>query len=210
LKRYQIYSAKKLKNNYFAFGTIQNGLIVTDMDGNLMLEMNKERGLQNNTVLGIGQDYKGNIWLCLDNGISMIEFDSPISFFQKYFDLGTGYASSKFGDNIYLGTNQGLFCIKESDFEDPYKTKSDFTLIEGTEGQVWNLSVIDNELFCGHNNGVFQVQGNKAVKISSVQGAWNFLKIKGTGLILVGSFTGLSIFGEPQWWMGIKKSDKRF
>ena len=193
LKRYQIYSAKRLKNNYFAFGTIQNGLIVTDMDGNLMLEMNKERGLQNNTVLGIGQDYKGNIWLCLDNGISMIEFDSPISFFQKYFDLGTGYASSKFGDNIYLGTNQGLFCIKGSDFEDPYKTKSDFKLIEGTEGQVWNLSVIDNELFCGHNNGVFQVQGNKAVKISSVQGAWNFLKIKGTGLILVGSFTGLSI-----------------
>ena len=39
--------------------------------------MNKERGLQNNTVLGIGEDYKGNIWLCLDNGISIIEFDIP-------------------------------------------------------------------------------------------------------------------------------------
>jgi len=193
LKKYQLYSAIKLKNNYLAFGTIQNGLIVTDLEGNLILEMNKERGLQNNTVLGIGQDYKGNIWLCLDNGISMIDFDSPISFFQKYFDIGTGYASCKFGDNIYLGTNQGLFFIKGSDFANPYKTKSDFKLIEGTEGQVWNLSVIDNALFCGHNNGVFQVQGEKAIRISSVPGAWNFLKINDTGLILVGSFKGLSI-----------------
>ncbi len=193
LKRHHLYSAKKLKNNYFAFGTIQNGLIVTDTAGNLVLEMNKERGLQNNTVLGIGQDYKGNIWLCLDNGISMIEFDSPISFFQKYFDIGTGYASAKFGDNIYLGTNQGLFYIREKDFINPSKTKSDFRLIEGTEGQVWNLSVIENTLLCGHNNGVFQVLGDKAIKISSIQGAWNFLKINNPDIVLVGSYTGLFV-----------------
>jgi len=193
LKKYQLYSAKRLKNNYFAFGTIQHGLIVSDSAGNLIFEMNKERGMQNNTVLGIGQDYKGNIWLCLDNGISMIEFGSPVSFLQNYFDIGTGYASAKFGDNIYLGTNQGLFYIQGKDFIDPSKTKSAFKLIEGTEGQVWNLSVIDNTLFCGHNNGVFQVKGNKAIKISSVPGAWNFLKINNTGLILVGTYTGLCV-----------------
>ena len=193
LKKYQLYSAKRLKNNYFAFGTIQHGLIVTDTAGNLIFEMNKERGLQNNTVLGIGQDYQGNIWLCLDNGISMIEFDSPISYFQKYFDIGTGYAAVKFGDNIYLGTNQGLFYINGKDFLNPSKTKADFKLIEGTEGQVWNLSVIDNTLFCGHNNGVFQVQGVKATKITSVPGTWNFLKINNTGLILAGSYSGLYV-----------------
>ena len=193
LKKYQLYSAKKLKNNYFAFGTIQHGLIVTDTAGNLIFEMNKERGLQNNTVLGIGQDYQGNIWLCLDNGISMIEFDSPISYFQKYFDIGTGYASAKLGDYIYMGTNQGLFYIKGKDFLNPSKTKSDFKLIEGTEGQVWTLSVIDNTLFCGHNNGVFQVQGDNATKIFSVPGTWNFLKINTTGLILAGSYSGLYI-----------------
>ena len=193
LKKYQLYSAKKLKNNYFAFGTIQNGLIVTDSTGNIVLEMNKERGLQNNTVLSIGQDYKDNIWLCLDNGISMIEFDSPISFFQKYFDIGTGYASAKFEDNIYLGTNQGLFYIREKDFINPSKIKSDFRLIEGTDGQVWNLSVIDNTLLCGHHNGVFQVLGDKAIKISSIQGAWNFLKINNPELVLVGSYTGLYV-----------------
>ncbi len=194
LKKYQLYSAIRLKNNFFAFGTIQNGIIVTDTAGNLVFEMNKERGLQNNTVLGLGQDYKGNIWLCLDNGISMIEFDSPVSYFQNYFDIGTGYASAKFGDNIYLGTNQGLFYIKWTDFVNPSKLKTDIKLIEGTEGQVWNLSVIDNTLLCGHNNGIFQVEGNKATRISSSPGAWNFLKINNTDLMLVGTYTGLSIF----------------
>jgi ligand-binding sensor domain-containing protein/DNA-binding CsgD family transcriptional regulator len=193
LQKYQLYSAKKLKNNYFAFGTIQNGLIVTDTIGNIIFEMNRDRGMQNNTVLGIGQDHKGNIWLCLDNGISMIEFDSPISFFQEYFNIGTGYASAKYGGNIYFGTNQGLFYINGKDFVDPSKTRSNFKLIEGTEGQVWNLSVIDNTLFCGHNNGVFQVQGDKAIKISAISGAWNFLKINNTGFIVVGSYSGLSI-----------------
>lgn len=196
LKKDQIYSAIRLKNNYFAFGTIQNGIIVTDTAGNLVFEMNKKRGLQNNTVLGIGQDYKGNIWLCLDNGISMIEFDSPISYFQNYFDIGTGYASARFGDNIYLGTNQGLFYISWNDFIDPAKSKTNFRLIEGTEGQVWNLSVIDNTLLCGHNNGIFQVEGSQATRISSFPGAWNFIKIDNTGLILVGSFTGLSILAN--------------
>ena len=193
LKKYQLYSAIRLKDNYFAFGTIQNGIIVTDTMGNLVFGMNKERGMQNNTVLGIGQDYKGNIWLCLDSGITMIEFNSPISYFQNYFDIGTGYASVKFGDNIYLGTNQGLFYIKLNDFSNPSKTKSDFKLIEGTEGQVWNLSMIDNTLFCGHNNGVYQVMGDHAIKISSIPGTWNLLKINHTGFILVGSYTGLSI-----------------
>ena len=193
LKKYQLYSAIKLKNNYFAFGTIQNGLIVTDTAGNLAFELNKERGLQNNTVLSLGQDYKGNIWLCLDNGISMIESDSPVTYFQNYFDIGTGYASAKFGDYIYLGTNQGLFYMKWNDFINPSKTKSDIRIVEGTEGQVWNLSVIDNTLLCGHTNGVFQVAGTKATKISSIPGAWNFSKVNNTGLILVGSYTGLSI-----------------
>ncbi|MHC1707331.1 MAG: triple tyrosine motif-containing protein [Bacteroidales bacterium] len=193
LKTYQLYAAKRLRNNYFAFGTIQNGLIVTDTEGNIVTEMNKERGLQNNTVLDIGQDYSGNIWLCLDNGISMIEFDSPISYFQNYFDIGTLYSSARSGDKIYLGTNQGLFYIKVSDFIDPSKSKSSFRLIQGTEGQVWNLSVIDNTIFCGHKNGVFVVQGDIANKISSIQGAWNFLKPDKTALILVGTYAGLSI-----------------
>ncbi len=210
LKRFQIYSAKRLNNNYFAFGTIQNGLIVTDTAGKLVFEVNKERGLQNNTILDIGQDKSGNIWLCLDNGISMLEFDSPVSFLQNYFDIGTGYASARFGDYLYLGTNQGLFYIKWNDFSNPSKLKTNFRLIEGTEGQVWNLSVIDNALFCGHHNGVFQVSGNQATKISSEPGAWNFLRLKRGKYTLVGNYQGLSILENNNGSWQYRNSIKGF
>lgn len=193
LKKYQIYSAIRLNTNYFAFGTIQNGLYVTDSAGNLVFAMNKERGLQNNTVLGIGQDSKGNIWLCLDNGISVIEFNTPISYLDNYFDIGTGYVAARYGNNIYFGTNQGLYYAKWIDFINPSKSKNSFKLVEGTVGQVWALSVIDNVLFCGHDKGIFQIQGNTSEKISSVRGAWNFLKLNEKGFILVGMYRGLLI-----------------
>jgi len=200
LKRYQIFSGTLIQNKYYAFGTIQNGLIVSDRNGNVILEMNRERGLQNNTILSMGSDREGNIWLGLDNGISLVDFNSPVTFIQNYFDLGTGYASVHFKDRLYLGTNQGLFCIKWADFLNPLKTKESFKLIQGMEGQVWNLSVEDNILLCGHNNGAFQIQDDKAQKISPHDGTWTFSKISDTKLI-AGTYSGLSVYEKAgnQW-----------
>ncbi len=200
LKRYQIFSGTLIQNKYYAFGTIQNGLIISDRNGKVVLEMNRERGLQNNTILSLGTDREGNIWLGLDNGISLVDFNSPVTFIQDYFDLGTGYASVRFKDNLYLGTNQGLFYIKWTEFLNPLKKKDAFRLIPGTEGQVWNLAVIGNTLLCGHNNGVFQIQGDKAQKISPPDGTWTFLKLSDTKFI-TGTYSGLSVYEKRgnQW-----------
>ncbi len=121
LKKYQLFSAALIEKKYFAFGTIQNGLIISDTAGQVVAEINKERGLANNTVLCTGSDQEGNIWLGLDNGISVIHFNSPLTFIQNYFNIGSGYASALFGDKLYLGTNQGLFYILLKDFLNPLK-----------------------------------------------------------------------------------------
>ena len=202
LKKYQIFSGALTVNKNFAFGTIQNGLIVSDSSGRVLLELNKERGLTNNTVLSIGNDREGNLWLGLDNGITVIHIHSPITFFRNYYNLGSGYASARFGDDLYVGTNQGLFYIRWKDFINPLKKKEDFHLIEGTEGQVWCLTIIDNALLCGHNLGVFQIFKNKAVKVSAVPGGWNIIKIKGEEpRLLVGTYSGLSVLEKrgPLW-----------
>src|ERR1035437_9297945 len=193
LKQNQIFSGALIQDKYYAFGTIQNGLIISDRSGKPIMEMNKVRGLQNNTILSMCSDNEGSIWLGLDNGISMIDFNSPVTFVQNYFDLGTGYASVKFNNKFYLGTNQGLFVINWEEFLNPLKRKESFKMIEGTEGQVWNLSIIDNTLVCGHNNGAFQVMGDKAVKISQHEGAWTFLKINDR-IMLAGTYNGLSVY----------------
>ncbi|MCX6279938.1 MAG: triple tyrosine motif-containing protein [Bacteroidetes bacterium] len=197
LKKYQIFSGALIDKKYFAFGTIQNGLIISDTSGQVVFEINKERGLSNNTVLCVGSDQEGNIWLGLDNGISVIHFNSPLTFIQNYFNIGSGYASAFFGGNLYLGTNQGLFYIQWKDFINPLKKNSDFHLIEGTEGQVWCLTIIDNTLLCGHHLGVFQIQNKTALKISSVPGGWNMIKPDGKqSRLLVGNYAGISVFGR--------------
>jgi DNA-binding CsgD family transcriptional regulator len=194
LKRYQIFSGAVINKKYFAFGTIQNGFILSDTSGQVIFHLNKEKGILNNTVLCIGNDRQGDIWLGLDNGISCAHINSPLTYIQNYFDIGSGYCSARFGDEIYLGTNQGLFYIPWRNFIDPLKKKEDFKLIEGTEGQVWSLSIIDNTLLCGHNFGVFQIVDKKAIKISTVPGGWSFLKInRKQPFIVVGHYSGLSV-----------------
>ncbi|NOU19955.1 MAG: hypothetical protein HOO91_20540 [Bacteroidales bacterium] len=194
LKKYQIFSGALIDKKYFAFGTIQNGLIVSDTTGNVIYEINKERGLSNNTVLCVGSDQVGNIWLGLDNGISIIHFNSSLTYIQNYFNIGSGYSSARFGNKLYLGTNQGLFYILWSDFINPLKKKEDFHLIEGTEGQVWSLAIIDNTLLCGHNFGVFQILDKVAVKISSVSGGWNIIKLnRKEPFLLIGNYSGISV-----------------
>jgi DNA-binding CsgD family transcriptional regulator/ligand-binding sensor domain-containing protein len=194
LKKYQIYSGALVDGKYFAFGTIQNGLIISDTSGQIEFEINKERGLANNTVLCVGNDQEGNIWLGLDNGISAVHFNSPLTFIQNYFNIGSGYVSAIFGENIYLGTNQGLFYIPWSRFVNPLKKNEDFHLIDGTEGQVWSLTIVDNTLLCGHNLGVFQVKDKTAFKVSSVPGAWNMIRLNNRpSLLLVGHYAGLSV-----------------
>ncbi len=42
LVRYRLYSALKLPNNLYAFGTILNGLIISDSDGNVLYTLNTQ------------------------------------------------------------------------------------------------------------------------------------------------------------------------
>lgn len=194
VKHYQLYSSCKIDNKYLAFGTIQNGLILCDTAGNLIYALNKDKGLGNNTILSCNSDAQGNIWLGLDNGISMIRINSPITYIQDYFNLGSGYTSLKSGNTLYLGTNQGLFSIDWEKFVSPYKTRDDFHLIAGTEGQVWCLAESKGKVLCGHNFGVFQITGNQAEKISDVPGGWNLVPCPGQpDLLLSGHYSGISV-----------------
>lgn len=194
LRKHQLFHATKIDPSHFAFGTIQDGLLVSDTSGKVVFEINREKGLLNNTVLSVGNDKEGNIWLGLDNGISLVRFNSPLTFIQNYFNLGTGYSSALVNNTLYLGTNQGLFYIPWNKFIDPLKQRDDFKLIKGTEGQVWCLADIEDVLLCGHNAGIFQIINDQAIKISEIPGGWNFTKpLDKPGFLYAGTYSGVSV-----------------
>jgi len=193
LKKNQLFSATRISGRYYAFGSIQNGLILTDDRGNILQHINKEHGLQNNTILTLFPDQGQNLWLGLDNGIDYVEIHSPISYLGEGFRIeGTGYTSALYENRLFLGTNQGLF-YNELKQRTPYIEVGDhFELIDNTKGQVWSLAKIDGRLFCGHNKGALVVEGDSARQISNVQGGWNFLRVPGhPEYILQGSYSGL-------------------
>jgi hypothetical protein len=189
-----IYSSTRLKDGSFILGTISNGIIQIDENGKELQRIDQLSGLSNNTVLSLIEDNYGNIWLGLDNGINVINLNSPFKVYKdKQGVLGTVYASIKTDTYLYLGTNQGLFYK-------PLDSNSKFNFIEGTKGQVWYLDLLKGVLFCGHDNGTFVIENNRAKKIASEKGAWIIKEIaEQPNLLLQGNYKGLNILEKTKY-----------
>ncbi len=200
-----LYSSLQLNDKSFILGTISDGLYYVDASGNFIRKINQQMGLYDNTVHSVFEDVKSNIWLALNNGISVINLNSP---FNEYIDkigkLGVVYTAAVYKDNLYLGTNQGLF----------YKNRNSneaFKIIENTNGQVWFLKELDGVLFCGHNDGTFVVNENKVTLISNLSGTWDIKKIPGVdSLLLQGNYKGLSVLKKVNGAWGLSNPIEGF
>ncbi len=201
LKTYQLNNGVKILNKYYAYGTILNGLIIINEEGRVVQKINKSSGLQNNTVLSLYADNEQNLWAGLDNGIDRIELNSPLYFyFDKAGQFGTVYSSLIVKNKIYLGTNQGLFASNWLPEKDIPFSNFNFKLIPNSQGQVWDLSEIDNQLICGHNNGTFTITDSKMEKISAINGGWTIKKLNSNPNYLIqGTYTGLVIYKKDQF-----------
>mgnify|MGYP002633099568 CR=1 FL=1 len=183
-----IYSAIQLEDQSIFIGTISKGLIQLNSEGEVLLELNQSKGISNNTVLSVFKDMNQNIWLGLDNGINCLNLTSPFSSYNLNNEpIGSVYTSVTHEDNLYLGTNQGLFWK-------PLASEEPFKLVSGTAGQVWNLTLLDRDLLCGHDLGTFLIKGDKASRFSLVQGAWNFKPLNNSEtLALQGNYNGMYV-----------------
>lgn len=181
-----VFSAIKLKDKSLMLGSVENGIYHINESGRILHHFRQENGLQNNTILSLFLDREENVWAGLDNGLSILNIESPFKLYQDNVGkIGTVYTSFKDEDFLYLGTNQGLYY--------KYNGANEFEFIEGTNGQVWSLQKIDNTLFCGHNNGTYIIRGKQAEKISDRLGTWTVRKLEGRENIYVqGHYNGFS------------------
>nr|WP_321451540.1 LuxR C-terminal-related transcriptional regulator [uncultured Carboxylicivirga sp.] len=189
-----IFCGTNYKDDFLVFGTIQSGLLITDLDGNIVMHIDKDKGLTNNTVLSVFVDDEGSIWGGLDNGIVRVNFNTSITFLQGYYDIGTGYVMKNYNGQYYMGTNQALFTIDEDVLHNPLITRKNFHKIENSEGQVWSLFKDKDQILCGHNLGVFEIKNKNAKLItpSVIKGAWIFRPVyNNPNQMIVGTYNGL-------------------
>ncbi|MBX2890151.1 MAG: hypothetical protein KF734_04440 [Saprospiraceae bacterium] len=192
-KKYQLNKAVAISGGGWAIGTILNGAYILDASGAVKFHLHRENGLQNNTVLAIHEDRDGNIWLGLDRGIDLVALRDPLTIFTDQTGrIGTVYTAAEHDGRLYIGTNQGVFVRKICPAAGACHAK--FQLVEGTQGQVWQLQVFGKQLLCGHNGGTFVIQNDHAQKISDLTGGWCIVQVPGNNAYLLQStYTGLCV-----------------
>ena len=189
LFRVSVFRSTQLRDGSFILGTRSNGILHLTQNGEIDYSIDTIHGLSNNTVHWVFEDAENNIWLALENGINCVNINSPFSIYtDDKGKIGTVRTSIVFNNNLYLGTNQGLF-YKQID------SKEEFKLVDGIQEAVWSLTEINNTLFCGHDTGTSIININIAEKITGIeQGTWNFKPINNSDdLILQGNYDGLYI-----------------
>ncbi len=174
------------------FGTIVRGIMILDRNGNLLDNFNGDNTLQDNTVLSMCSDEKGNIWAGLDRGIDNISFDSPLDLYlQEGGQTGAVYTAALDGNNLYIGTNRGISLYLKAG--ERYKYAG---LIPNSQGQVWELKKIDGDIFCGHTDGTYVIKDQQLVRISEINGGFSLQKFiyQGTEYLIQSTYSSLVLY----------------
>lgn len=188
IKESQAFCAE-ICDHTLAVGTVQNGVVVIDVNTGEYSVINISSGLQNNTVLDVTFDKENNLWLGLDKGISYIKINSPFrSIFPQNNPYGSGYSSLLVNNTLlYLGTNQGLFYTTYKKGE-----IGNIEAIDGTQGQVYKIVQIDNRIYCCHHKGLFEITGVSSRKIANIEGVWTLQRLSSNpNYLIAGCYKGL-------------------
>ncbi len=142
-----VYCASNIGNNNFAFGSVNGGVVITDKKFNAVKYINADNELQDDGVNYIYNDNQGHIWLALAKGISLIEFNSPITKFTKTDGIiGTIEACIFYNHTPFLATDKGILKYNAATLK--------FEQTNITEA-AWCLTEANGELLAGTKTGVY-------------------------------------------------------
>ena len=147
-------------DSVFVIGTILDGVVAVNKAGKILWKLNSTNFLQNNTILGIYCDRANNVWLALDKGIAFVRTGSRVKYVTSFQpSIGAVYGLDKYGSDIYIGTNQGLYAGKIGRLREDDKNVN-VSLVSRIKGQVWDLKRFGNQLFCCNNEETYCLTGN--------------------------------------------------
>ncbi|HRD38998.1 MAG TPA: SpoIIE family protein phosphatase, partial [Bacteroidia bacterium] len=152
-----VYCAEKIGSSFYAFGSVNGGLLITDENFNPVNQINTGNTLQDDGVNYIYNDNQGHIWLALAKGISLIEFNSPITRFTKSEGvIGTVESCELFNGTAFLATDKGLLQYN------PTTLRFETTIIKEA---AWCLKSYDNILLAGTNYGLYKYDSKKGFEL---------------------------------------------
>ena len=189
-----LYKGFQLRNGNYVLTTTGKGLAIIDAQGNLLQRINRDAGLQDESIYATYEDKKGTLWLGLDNGISRADIASPLTKFALQSGLNTGVLTiNRFEGNLYIGTSNGLLQFNNA--------TSHFNEVANIPlNQIFTLYLHENQLLIPAD-GLFSISNKKVSTIrTSVSGDLNINSLKFSskfpGILLGGGNFGIAIFNK--------------
>ncbi|MBN2355422.1 GAF domain-containing protein [candidate division KSB1 bacterium] len=156
LRRGTIYCGIITPDSCLALGTMANGLFIIDRYGRTTQRYAQDSGLLSNTVSWLFVDRQNNLWVAMDGGVAVLEYDSPLSEFSV--PGGTGPSDFRRHKGIlYITANDGVYYLDDADGR--------FKPVAGSVGnpQSFYFLTTNKELFATVNQGLYRIQGKTAV-----------------------------------------------
>ncbi len=162
--------------------TGRSGFFVLNSDFSVRHVFNKENGIYDDVVTGTFFSNDGNLWLTLNNGISMIEWDAD----GIYLTEKSGYKGSV--EDLVLHNGTYYIATTNSIYSMPYSSvsagKPEFTPMNCEITEYWDMQRAGNKIFAAATAGLYEIHSGKITKFSKHWGRY-FLIFSDTLPVLV-------------------------
>ncbi|MBI4646970.1 MAG: hypothetical protein HY738_10365, partial [Bacteroidia bacterium] len=162
----QVYGGCLTGTNELAVNTIRNGLFIYDCCGVLRKRFDRHDGLMNESVKFVYPVRVDLLWLALNNGIAVVEHNSPVAVAKEgEFFSGGVEDIVRAGNMIYFATQQGVYRffapVSPELVDAPFNARftadifHDILPVEGINDQCWDLLNTGREIFVAANSCLF-------------------------------------------------------
>jgi len=191
-------SVVKIDEFNYILGTYNNGLYLFNEKNEVIESFSKQEGLQNNNLRSLYIDKSKNIWMGLNNGISFIPFNNAIKDINPVnFGDGSGYSMAVHKNHMYFASSNGTFEMPFENKKDLSYLKNDLTNI--SEGQTWKLGMLNNQLYAGKEDGLYQIENRNAKVVDKKSGYWIFETLSNKqNIIVTGSYEQVRLFDHNE------------
>ena len=190
-----VNAALSLQDGNLAVGTSSGGLYLLDEAGRTVGQIDRQLGLPDNSIYGLGQDQQQGLWLGINGGIARVQLGEALRQFDHRHGLeGSVLAVQRVAGTLYVGTSQGLFWLQNG-------PKPQFHKVQGLTAEVFVIDVFARQLLAGTTLGVYRVTAAGAELVYRDDSARSFLWLPGTSaqqpnILLVGTIQGIAILQQ--------------
>src|SRR5258705_463146 len=191
-----LYKGIQLQNGSYVLSTTGKGMVIIDPQGKLLQKINRDVGLQIESIYTVYQVKKGTLCLTLVNGISRVETASPFTKFGLQAGINTGVLFlRRFEGDIYVGTSNGLLKLDQ-------KTGIFSPVPAIPLNQIFTVLPDGKELLVP-GDGLFKIKDNKSYTIKESVSAdltlsALYISKKYPDILIGGGTFGIAIFSRSK------------